>query len=111
MRPARARRIGSVGVGARPVREANAAGLERSCTSVAALVDTNILVYRHDPRFPEKQARATELLRDGIAADSIRVPHQALLEFVAATTRTLRGSEPLLSATDARREAEDMLHQ
>ena len=78
---------------------------------MAALVDTNILVYRHDPRFPEKQARATELLREGIRADSIRLPHQALLEFVAATTRSLRGKEPLLRESDARREAEDMLQQ
>jgi predicted nucleic acid-binding protein len=78
---------------------------------VAALIDTNILVYRHDPRFPEKQARATELLRSGIADDSIRLPHQALIEFIAAVTRPLRGTAPLLNAEDARREAEEMLHQ
>ncbi|HYH47393.1 MAG TPA: hypothetical protein VEG34_17060 [Thermoanaerobaculia bacterium] len=29
---------------------------------MAALVDTNILVYRHDPRFPKKQRIATDLL-------------------------------------------------
>jgi predicted nucleic acid-binding protein len=79
---------------------------------VAALVDTNILVYRFDPRFPDKQARATELLRAGIAEDSIRVPHQALLEFVAATTKPMmRRGASLLSPDDARREVEEMLVQ
>lgn len=88
-----------------------AAGLEKSCTTVAALVDTNILVYRFDPRFPGKQRAATELLRDGIANDSIRVPHQAIVEFVAATTRPIRGDDPILSPDEARREAEEMLSQ
>jgi predicted nucleic acid-binding protein len=79
---------------------------------VAALVDTNILVYRFDPRFPAKQAVAAELLRAGIADDSIRVPHQALIEFVAATTRPLtRGGRSILAADDARREMEEMLVQ
>jgi predicted nucleic acid-binding protein len=51
---------------------------------VAALVDTNILVYRFDSRFPEKKKIATEILRRGILEDSVRVPHQAIVEFVAA---------------------------
>jgi predicted nucleic acid-binding protein len=79
---------------------------------VAALVDTNILVYRFDARFPAKQARATRLLRAGLADDSIRVPHQALVEFIAATTTPLtRGGSSILSADDARREMEEMLVQ
>jgi predicted nucleic acid-binding protein len=78
---------------------------------VAALVDTNVLVYRVDPRFPEKQARANELLRRGIAEDSLRVPHQAIVEFMAATTRPLKDFGPLLQADDARREAEELLDQ
>jgi len=78
---------------------------------VAALVDTNVLVYRFDARFPDKQARATELLRRGIADDSVRVPHQAVVEFVSATTRRLDGGVPLLEPDDARREAEEMLRQ
>ena len=53
-------------------RRNHAAGRGRSSTLVAALVDTNILVYRFDPRFPDKQARATQLLRTGIVEDSIR---------------------------------------
>ncbi len=76
-----------------------------------ALVDTNVLVYRYDPRFPAKQEIATRILRDGIAADGIRVPHQAILEFVAATTRPLPGGRPLLPLQDALREAEEMLAQ
>jgi len=40
-----------------------------------ALVDTNVLVYRFDWRFPEKQAIATELLRKGIVEHSVRIPH------------------------------------
>lgn len=78
---------------------------------MAALVDTNILVYRFDSRFPEKQRIATKLLRDGISNDSIRVPHQALVEFVAATTRLIHGGDPLLPPDAARREAEEMLQQ
>jgi predicted nucleic acid-binding protein len=78
---------------------------------VAALADTNVLVYRFDPRFPEKQAIATDLLRRGIADNSLRVPHQAIVEFVAAVTRPLAGGRPLLSSEDARREAEEMLSQ
>jgi predicted nucleic acid-binding protein len=78
---------------------------------VAALVDTNVLVYRFDPRFPEKQRRATELLRAGIAEDSIRLPHQALVEFVAAVTRPTPAGTPLLAPDEARREAEELLSQ
>ena len=76
-----------------------------------ALVDTNALVYRFDPRFPRKQEVATELLRHGIAGASIRVPHQAVLEFVAAVTRSPSGGTALLTADEARREAEEMLSQ
>jgi predicted nucleic acid-binding protein len=77
---------------------------------VAALVDTNILVYRFDTRFPEKQKIATELLRRGIAENSIRLPHQAIIEFVAAVTRPIRG-HTLLSQPDALREAEELLKE
>jgi predicted nucleic acid-binding protein len=77
---------------------------------VAALVDTNVLVYAFDPRFPEKQRRAAGLLRAGIQADEIRVPHQALVEFVAAVSSPLRGG-PLLRLEEALREAEELLAQ
>jgi predicted nucleic acid-binding protein len=78
---------------------------------VAFLVDTNILVYRFDRRFPDKQASARELLRKGIADDSARIPHQALLEFVAVVTRVRVGSIPLLAPDDARRETEELMTQ
>ena len=78
---------------------------------MAALVDTNILVYRFDPRFPRKQAIATKVLRSGIADDSLRVPHQAIVEFVAAVTRSLPGRAVLLSPSEAFREAEELLGQ
>lgn len=79
---------------------------------MAALVDTNILVYRFDPSSPHKQDAATALLRRGIANGSLRIPHQAVVEFVAAVTRP-RSPEgkPLLSKTEALREAEELLTQ
>jgi hypothetical protein len=56
---------------------------------------TNVLVYRFDPCFPNKQAIATQLLREGLSTDSIRIPHQAVLEFMAVVTRVKIGTEPL----------------
>ncbi len=78
---------------------------------MTALVDTNILVYRFDFRFPDRQAIATETLRRGIAEDSIYVPHQAIVEFVAAVTRIDKDGGSLLSPQEAWREAEEMLSQ
>jgi predicted nucleic acid-binding protein len=78
---------------------------------VAALVDTNILVYRFDPADPRKQLRARELLRKGIASDTLRVPHQAIVEFVSSVTRARRGKSPLMTKPTAYREAEEMLAQ
>ncbi len=74
-----------------------------------ALVDTNVLVYRFDPRFPRNQEIATDLLRRGLVEDNVRIPHQAVVEFVAAVTRPLGNGRPLLSPDDARREAEEIL--
>ena len=78
---------------------------------MAALVDTNILVYRIDPRSPDKQRRATAALRGGLADGIVRVPHQAIIEFVAAVTRPRRSGGPLLSVADALHEAEEMVTQ
>jgi predicted nucleic acid-binding protein len=78
---------------------------------VAALVDTNVLVYRYDPRYPKKQRTATDLLDHGIASDSVRLPHQAIVEFVAATTKPLAGGRSLLSPDLARQEADELLSQ
>jgi predicted nucleic acid-binding protein len=78
---------------------------------VASLVDTNVLVYRFDWRFPDKQRIATEVLRAGIAENSAYVPHQAIVEFIPAVTRSIVGAGPLLGPADARREAEELLAQ
>jgi predicted nucleic acid-binding protein len=77
---------------------------------VAALIDTNILVYRFDARFAGKQRVATEILRRGILEESVRVPHQAIVEFIAAVTRPIRG-HIILKQADALREAEELLKQ
>lgn len=76
---------------------------------MAALVDTNVLVYRFDKRYPEKQRIARDLLRDRLARGDVRLPHQALVEFVAAVTRTTKDGEPLLSEADAWHEVENFL--
>jgi predicted nucleic acid-binding protein len=78
---------------------------------VAALVDTNVLVYRYDPRFPARQRRATEVLRRGLKEQTLRIPHQAIIEFVAAVTRPLGKAPSLLEPLDALREAEELLSQ
>lgn len=77
---------------------------------MAALVDTNVLVYRFDSRFIRKQEIATEILRRGILEDSVRLPHQAIVEFIAAATRPIRG-HVILQQADALREAEEFLKQ
>ena len=76
-----------------------------------ALVDTNVLVYRYDARFPDKQAMADDLLRTGLADETVRVAHQALVEFVAATTRRQATGASILDPATARLEAEDLSRQ
>lgn len=78
---------------------------------MTALVDTNVLVYRFDPRDPAKQSRAIEVLRRGIADEAIRISHQAVVEFHAAVIRPLAGRSSLLTAADARRETEELLSE
>ena len=76
---------------------------------MTALIDTNVLVYRHDPHAANKQRIATDVLRRGRAADALRLPHQAIIEFMAAVRRPRGVGEPLLSIEDARRETEELL--
>ena len=76
---------------------------------MAALADTNVLVYRVDPRDPAKRTRADELLRAGIAADTLRISHQAVVEFMAAVSRPIPDRGPLLAPAEARRASEDLL--
>jgi predicted nucleic acid-binding protein len=109
MRRRGVRRYG-IRIGDHPRRRA-AAGRGKTFTIVAALVDTNVLVYRHDPRDLRKQKIATDLLRSGIADQSLRIAHQAVVEFYNAVTRPIRGFGPLLGSLDATREAEELLLQ
>ena len=78
-----------------------------------SLVDTNILVYRVDPRDPAKQRRATALLEAGIADRSLILAHQSVIEFVAAASRPQRGkgNPPLLPLAEALVEAEQLIAQ
>jgi predicted nucleic acid-binding protein len=78
---------------------------------VAALVDTNVLIYSFDFRFPEKRRAATALLRRGIAEDNVRIPHQAIVEFVSVACRPLKVGGPLLSVDETRRQAEEFLSE
>lgn len=78
---------------------------------MVALVDTNVLVYRFDPRDRRKQKIATELLRSGIKAGSLRVAHQAVIEFYAVVTRPIRGGGSLLDPAEATRETEEIIEQ
>ncbi|KAA9134016.1 PIN domain-containing protein [Marinihelvus fidelis] len=79
--------------------------------TVTRLVDTNILVYRFDPRDPFKQHVAERILEKGLNAGDLVLPHQAIIEFVAAITRPRPdlGGQPLLSYADALQEAENLL--
>lgn len=80
---------------------------------MASLIDTNVLVYRVDPRFPEKQRIARDLLRSGLADDAVVLPHQAILEFVSAVTRPQRDMNgvPLMTTVQAFQEADELLRQ
>lgn len=76
---------------------------------MASLVDTNILVYRCDPREPRKRETARKLLRDGIVHNSLQIPHQALLEFVSVVTRVGPDGRSILPREEAWRQAEDFM--
>jgi predicted nucleic acid-binding protein len=78
---------------------------------VASLVDTNVLVYRYDPRFPAKQRIATDVLRRGLAREDVLLAHQSIVELVAVVTRprTDLGGAPLLTREQAFLEAEELL--
>jgi predicted nucleic acid-binding protein len=77
---------------------------------VASLVDTNVLVYCYDPSDSRKRAVARDLLRHEAAVGTLRIPHQAMVEFVNAVTRQ-RTAGPFLSREEAFRQAEDFLNE
>jgi predicted nucleic acid-binding protein len=78
---------------------------------VGSLVDTNILVYCHDPSNLAKRERARQVLRTGWAENSLYIPHQAIVEFLQVTVRGRAGHPPLLSREQACRQADDFLDQ
>jgi predicted nucleic acid-binding protein len=73
---------------------------------VVSLVDTNILVYRCDPRDPAKRDAAREVLRVGESSGNFRIAHQSLSEFVNSVIRARGGRSPLMTRADATRQAE-----
>jgi predicted nucleic acid-binding protein len=73
---------------------------------VAILVDTNILVYRCDPRDPDKRAVAREVLRCGAISGELRLCHQSLVEFVNSATRLRGRAAPIMTLAAATRQAE-----
>jgi len=94
--------------GSRPPNRAKVAGgLAKNFTTVTAIVDTNILVYRFDARELRKQHIASALLRRGLAANALRLPHQAIIEFVSVATKRI----PAFGRAAALREAESLLNQ
>lgn len=76
---------------------------------MAFLVDTNVLIYRWDPREPRKQAIAQNLLRKYVGTGSLYVPHQAVVEFMAVAPRLRWMGQPVLTIDEALREAEELL--
>lgn len=73
---------------------------------MVSLVDTNILVYRCDPRDLAKRAAALDVLRGGEKSGELRIPHQALVEFVNSVTRSRGTAEAIMTLGAATRQAE-----
>ena len=73
----------------------------------ATLIDTNILVYAHDPVEGEKAARALEVLDQLQGTHEGRLSAQCLAEFFVVVTR---GESPLLSQGEAGQQV-DLLSQ
>lgn len=81
--------------------------------TVDRLIDSNVLVYRFDPRDPLKQQIASEALRAGLEDGTAVLSHQALIEFVAAVSRQRRNPTdgPILDKAQALIEAESLARQ
>lgn len=78
---------------------------------MATLIDTNILVYRFDLRFAQKQQRAERVLRQCIAEGTGRVAHQAILEFFSVVTKPTKRRPRLLTSEEAAQEVEFLLNE
>lgn len=62
-------------------------------------------------RSQKKSAKARKLLRDGVEANELYLPHQALIEFVNAVSKRRTGGRSLLSPEETWRQAEDLLNE
>ena len=69
----------------------------------AILIDTNVLVYAHDPNTPDKQERAIATLDILQATGQGRLSAQCLAEFFCAVTR---GAVPRLTVDAAQQQVE-----
>lgn len=63
-------------------------------------LDTNVLVYQYDARYPAKRLRADQVLR-GFAAGHTVISSQVLGEFYWTVTRKLPDPLPAADAADA----------
>jgi predicted nucleic acid-binding protein len=54
-----------------------------------SFLDTNILLYTDDSRSPEKQDKATQLLKQGWSSGNLVISTQVLQEYFVAATRKL----------------------
>jgi predicted nucleic acid-binding protein len=66
------------------------------------LIDTNILIYAHEPAETAKYSRAVETLEALSASGLGRLSAQVLGEFISATTR---GRRPILNLEEALKQA------
>ena len=73
--------------------------------AIEQVVDTNILVYAHDRRYPAKQRRARDLLAELARVGTAAIPAQALAEFSSVMLRPLR---PPARPADLIREIESL---
>lgn len=71
---------------------------------MASFIDTNVLIYLVDEAFPEKKARAQEIVDEKLKSGNGIVSTQVLQEFYANSTRKLR--EPISSEA-----AEEMIRE
>ena len=58
-----------------------------------------------------KQRTANALLREGLLTERLRIPHQALVEFVSAVTRPLQTGAALLTREEAQTEVEKLVKE
>lgn len=81
--------------------------------SMRQLIDTNILIYRIDPRDPIKQAIASDVIREAGCNNQGVLTHQVVVEFMAAAIRPRRAlsDQPLLTPHEACLEVELLMRQ